>query len=154
MIELVSALNSRGTKKISLKWNDETDTLYIQENEEIKPIRDDRFDDLMEIVDRPDPKPEVDMKTIDLLKEELEKMRYEVVTIREILKLIKFKVKKKPAPLTDFEKKVGYYHFLYTNDCGQGEGKLWPGMRYMPKGWVALRWASIVTHYASLGYDI
>ena len=153
MIELASAMNSKGTKRITLKYNDRTDMLFIQEDENIKPIRDDRFDDLM---DRPIPEPEVNKATIELLKEELNLLNYQLTELKEKSeRLIYIKVKKKqPAPLTQFENKVAYYYFLYNNDLGQGEGKLWPGMRRMPKGWVEMKWHSIVAHYTGLGYWI
>lgn len=152
IVELASALNSKGNKKIALKWNDRKDLLFIQEEDIIKPIRDSRFDELM---DKPAPEPMIDAATIELLKSELDKMRFEITSLIEKDKNnLSIRVRRKPAPLTKEERTIEYYRYLYNNDLGQGDGKIWPGMPILGRRYVEARWKRISNFYQSIGYWI
>ena len=156
IIELASAMNSKGTKKISLRWDDFADRLFVREESSGRDygIQDSRLDDVIDMIENPKGG-KIDKATIDLLVQEIERLRYEVESLKKSdYRLVLGIKKKEPAPLSDYDKLIAYYFFLYNNDLGQGQGKLWPGMRYMPKGWVELRWKNTVEYWRERGYDI
>jgi hypothetical protein len=151
LIELTSILNRDGDKKISLKWDTTKDILIVFENETEKEIKSELINNLENVVN--DLKS--DMRIYNTIKDEVHKINKEIERVISMTENITYyKLKKKSAPLTPKEQQISYYHFIYTNDLGQGEGKLWPEMKVIPFSWIMERWDNIVKKYKDLGYDI
>jgi hypothetical protein len=139
LIEIASVLDPTGEKRISLKYDNEKNSLHIED----ESLREITSSELQYYIDELN-------KLKDLVNDIKSKPDTGVMT-----GTIKIKFKKLPPLVyTAWEQRINYYYFCMTHNFGQGEGKMFDNWPQIPFEKIKKWNEEIKKKYRDLGYDI